>query len=47
VEAADEYKMVHWSIAKEIIIAWVITIPLTAIVSAVTYMVLNLIFKII
>ena len=37
VGAADEYKMVHWGIAKEIIMAWFITIPLTAIVSAVVY----------
>ena len=47
VGAADEYKMVHWRIAKEIIMAWFITIPLTAIVSAVVYQVLNLIFKVI
>ena len=47
VGAADEYKMVHWGIAKEIIMAWFITIPLTAIVSAVVYLVLNLIFKVI
>ncbi|MCJ7691650.1 MAG: inorganic phosphate transporter [Clostridiaceae bacterium] len=39
--------MVNWGIAKEILMAWVITIPLTAIVSAVVYKLLNLIFKII
>ncbi|MBZ9686865.1 inorganic phosphate transporter [Clostridium estertheticum] len=47
VGASDEYKMVHWGIAKEIIMAWFITIPLTAIVSALVYLVLNLIFKVI
>jgi len=47
VGAADEYKMVHWSIAKEIIMAWFITIPLTAIISALVYELLNLIFKLI
>jgi len=47
VGVADEYKMVHWSIAKEIIMAWVITIPLTAIVSAIVYLILNSIFKVI
>ena len=47
VGAADEYKMVHWGIAKEIIMAWFITIPLTAIVSALIYQLLNLFFKVI
>ncbi|HEY5563129.1 MAG TPA: inorganic phosphate transporter [Clostridiaceae bacterium] len=46
VGAADEYRMVNWGIAKEIIIAWFITIPLTAIVSALVYESINLIFKI-
>jgi PiT family inorganic phosphate transporter len=47
VGAADEYKMVRWGIAKEILMAWVITIPLTAIVSAGVYQLLNLVFKVI
>lgn len=47
VGAADEYKMVHWGIAKEIIMAWFITIPLTAIISALIYQLLNLFFKVI
>ena len=37
VGAADRYRMVNWSIAKEIMVAWVITIPLSAGVSAVIY----------
>lgn len=47
VGAADEYKMVHWGIAKEIILAWFITIPLSAVVSALIYSLFNVIFKII
>jgi PiT family inorganic phosphate transporter len=46
VGAADEYRMVHWGIVKEIIIAWFITIPLSAIVSALIYIIFTLIFKI-
>jgi len=47
VGAADEYKMVHWGVAKEIILAWFITIPLSAVVSAVIYSLANFIFKVI
>jgi len=47
VGAADEYKMVHWGIAKEIILAWFITIPLSAVVSALIYILFNFIFNII
>lgn len=46
VGAADEYKMVHWGVAKEIILAWFITIPLSAVVSAVIYSLANFIFKV-
>jgi len=47
VGAAEEYRMVHWGIAKEIILAWFITIPLSAVVSALIYVLLNSIFKVI
>ena len=47
VGAADEYKMVHWGIAKEIILAWFITIPLSAVVSALIYILFNSIFNIV
>lgn len=47
VGAADEYRMVHWKIVKEIIIAWFITIPLSAIVSGLIYIIFNFIFKVI
>jgi PiT family inorganic phosphate transporter len=47
VGAADEYRMVHWVVAKEIILAWFITIPLSAVVSAIIYSLANFIFKVI
>ena len=47
VGAADEYRMVHWGVAKEIILAWFITIPLSAVVSAIIYSLSNFIFKVI
>jgi len=47
VGAADEFRMVHWGVAKEIILAWFITIPLSAIVSALIYCLSNFIFKVI
>jgi PiT family inorganic phosphate transporter len=46
VGAADEYKMVHWSIAKEIITAWLITIPMAALVAAGVYKIVEVFFKI-
>ncbi len=46
VGAADEYRMVHWRIVKEIVIAWFITIPLSAIVSAGIYTLFHLAFKV-
>lgn len=44
VGAADEYRMVHWGIVKEIMVAWVITIPLSAAVSALLYSVFHFLF---
>ena len=37
VGAADRFRMVNWGITKEIIVAWFITIPLSAGVSALLY----------
>lgn len=47
VGAGDEYKMVHWGIVKEILVAWCITIPLSAVVSALIYTVMRSLFQII
>ncbi len=46
VGAGDEYKMVHWGIVKEILIAWCITIPLAGLVSAIIYTVITALFKV-
>ena len=43
--AADRYKTVHWQIVRQIITAWLITIPASAAVSAVIYVLFNLLFK--
>ncbi len=47
VGAADQYKRVNWGTAREIVVAWVITIPLSAGVSAVTYWILSFLFGLI
>lgn len=47
VGAADEYRMVHWGVAREIILAWFITIPLSGVVSALIYILCDYIFKVI
>jgi PiT family inorganic phosphate transporter len=41
VGAADEYRMVNWNIGKEIIIAWFITIPCSAVSAALFYRIIN------
>lgn len=37
VGSADEYRMVNWNIGKEIVTAWFITMPCSAIASAIVY----------
>lgn len=41
VGSADEYRMVNWNIGKEIVTAWFITMPFSAIASAIIYFLLN------
>lgn len=43
VGGADEYKMVNWKIGKEIMIAWFITIPSSAIVAAMVFYILRMV----
>ena len=43
VGGGDEYRMVNWKIGKEIIIAWCITIPASAIVSAMVFYMLHIV----
>ena len=45
VGAADEYRMVHWKIVKDIIVAWFITIPLSAVVSGAIYLLVRVLFR--
>ncbi len=47
VGAADEFKMVNWSIGREIITAWCITIPAAALVAAIVYYILTRVIMII
>lgn len=41
VGSADEYRMVNWNIGKEIVTAWFITIPCSAIAAAIVYFLMN------
>ena len=45
VGAADQYRTVHWQIVKEILMAWVITIPASAGVSAAIFAIFRFLFK--
>lgn len=47
VGSADRYKIVHWQIVREILTAWVITIPSAAAVSAGIYAIFGLVFNIV
>jgi PiT family inorganic phosphate transporter len=41
VGAAEQIKRIHWGVTKEILISWVITIPLAATVSGLIYAIIN------
>lgn len=41
VGAADNARMVQWSVGKDMIISWVLTIPLTALLSGLIYIIMN------
>ncbi|EGW35893.1 inorganic phosphate transporter [Desulfosporosinus sp. OT] len=43
VGGADEFRMVNWKIGKEIIIAWCITIPASAIVAAMVFYLMRIV----
>jgi PiT family inorganic phosphate transporter len=43
VGAGDEYKLVNWGIAKEILAAWLITIPSSALLSAAIFALVNVV----
>ena len=44
VGSAQRVKGVNWGMAKKIVITWVITLPISAIIAAIVYQVLNLFF---
>ncbi|HEX2998649.1 MAG TPA: inorganic phosphate transporter [Armatimonadota bacterium] len=41
VGSAENYKMVNWNIVREIVLSWVITIPASAAVSALLYLIIS------
>ncbi len=45
VGAADEYRMVHWSVVRDIVVSWFVTIPMAALASALVYIILNTVFS--
>lgn len=45
VGAAERINKVRWGVAQEIAVAWLLTIPASGVVGALTYWVVNLIFK--
>ena len=44
VGSAQRVKGVNWGVAKKIVITWVITLPISALIAAIVYQVLNLFF---
>ncbi|WP_391204999.1 inorganic phosphate transporter [Psychrobacillus sp. L4] len=44
VGSAQRVKSVHWGVAKKIVITWIITLPISALLAAVIYRILSLFF---
>ena len=44
VGSAQRVKAVHWSVARQMVTAWVMTIPCTAIMGALSYFILQHLF---
>ena len=44
VGAAQRVKAVHWDVARSMVVAWVMTIPCTAMMGALSYLVITAIF---
>ncbi|WP_391118018.1 inorganic phosphate transporter [Psychrobacillus sp. L3] len=44
VGSAQRVKSVHWGVAKKIVITWIITLPISALLAAVIFRILNLFF---
>ncbi|MBP7184837.1 MAG: inorganic phosphate transporter, partial [Saprospiraceae bacterium] len=43
--AGDKISKVRWHVLKEILYTWILTIPITAIISAIIYLIIKFIFK--
>jgi PiT family inorganic phosphate transporter len=41
VGAADNYRMVQWSVGKDMVVSWLLTMPLTAFVSGLIYIIMK------
>lgn len=39
--AAERVNMVRWHVARDLIVAWALTIPVTGVVAAITYLIIN------
>ncbi len=44
VGSAERVKAVHWDVARQMVMAWVITIPCTALMGALAYLVVHNLF---
>lgn len=44
VGSAQRVKAVHWSVARQMVTAWVMTIPCTAVMGALSYVILTQVF---
>ena len=44
VGSAQRFKAVHWDVARSMVTAWVLTIPCTAVMGAITYLAATAIF---
>jgi PiT family inorganic phosphate transporter len=42
VGAAQRVKAVHWDVARQMLTAWIMTIPCSAILSGIVYLILHL-----
>ena len=39
--SAERVRAVHWGVARSMLVAWVVTIPLSAVLSGLIYLVIN------
>ena len=44
VGAAQRVKAVHWNVARQMVSAWVLTIPCTAVMGALAFLIIRYVF---